>query len=168
MRRKFNFKSRFRWVAAILGPAIIVAGTYPGAMLALAAGKSSLMALFIILSLIPALGLTVLLDRVPSSFSAEENSVTFVIFFRKRVIPYEDIEDIEVGHEYVDPLSQRERPYYREDIKFITKAGDICYSRRMNIDMYATADDPESLKAQIEDGDFNKLRRFILARKAGR
>ena len=166
MSGKFNFRSGKIWISVVLAPIIIMLGSYLGVHLADTVGVHGLLTLFILISFIPALGFVTLMGRVPCSFSADDNAVTFKVFLNKRVIPYTDIKDIEVSNEYVDPLAQRERPYYREDIRFITTAGDICYHRRMNIDMYIIAEDPSALKRQLDDGDFNKLRKFIMARKA--
>ena len=110
--------------------------------------------------------LAAVMTDMPCSFEAGENEVTFKVLWFRRVIRYEDITDIEVTQEYSDPFYTRERPYYREDIVFKTKTGDISYWRKMDIELYDTVSDPSSLQKQLEDGAFVKLRKYILARKA--
>lgn len=105
-------------------------------------------------------------SRMPCSFSADDITVTVKKLCLKKTIRYGDLTDVLVEHEYIEPISPRLSPYYREMIVFRTKSGDITYWRKMDIDLSVTAADPDSLKRQLDDGDFVKLRNYILARKA--
>lgn len=120
---------------------------------------------FPLIYVIVALGITAIIffgGNIPCSFSADNSRVIMKVWCFRKVIEYEDIEDIEVTHEYI---SDR-RSYYREYISFCTKKGYHSWWRIMDIDLTVTVSDRTYIQRQLDDGDFVKLRNYILARKA--
>lgn len=103
----------------------------------------------------------VLLDSVPSKFSAGKNFVEFKLLFKKINIRYSNIKSIEVTNEYAKPQIRGDVGGYKEIIKFVCRDAEYQFENIMDIDFEQTAADPESLSEQFERGRFMRLKNYI-------
>lgn len=105
-----------------------------------------------------------LLERVPSRFETDENSVIFVTCGIKEVIKYEDILTINTSRQYRElPTRYSTIKRYEEIIEFSCKDGEKrTYSCIMDIDFEKLAENPENLTEQFENGKFVRLKNYIL------
>ena len=94
--------------------------------------------------------------RVPCWFTAGRDEVTIQKLFRKTVIRYEDIKDIEVSNEFINTLMLREGPYHLEHIVFLTKNGRISFTSKTRAVMME-----DGRPMPFEDGLFEQLRMYI-------
>ena len=109
MKKKFTFKSAYYFTIAMVGAAAVVLLPVIAAV-SLGSTVTGLIVLVFALALhISSLHLAAC---VPCSISADDNELRVRVLFRKYVFPYQDIESVAVGHEFVETQLYEQDPCF--------------------------------------------------------
>ena len=159
MKKKFTFKSAYYFTIAMVGAAAV-------ALLPVIAAVSMGSTVTGLIVLVFALALHIsslhLAACVPCSISADDNELRVRVLFRKYVFPYQDIESVAVGHEFVETLMLREVPYYIETLTITAKSGTYSFMSKTRASMQE-----DGRPHPFEDGRLQEIRNYIAPRING-